>query len=73
MTPEQIVDGLVRTRRLMGMSQRDVANRIGVWQSTVSDWESGAQPALASVVRWAEVLGYRLTLVPANQLQEVAT
>jgi putative zinc finger/helix-turn-helix YgiT family protein len=39
LTPEQIRAG----RALLGLSQKDIADRLGVAEATISRWETGAQ------------------------------
>lgn len=58
----------LRSRRIaLGLSQSWVAGRLGVQQSTVSDWESGeTSPMLTSIDRWAAVLGYNVVLREAQ-------
>jgi HTH-type transcriptional regulator/antitoxin HipB len=54
--------GLVRrARRIIGLSQRDVARLLGVAPSTVARWETGAtSPDLATFARLASLAGLRL-------------
>ncbi len=52
---------LRRARRRTGLSQRGLAARLGVSQSTVARWETGeTSPDLATVQRLAELAGLRL-------------
>ena len=45
-------------REKAGMSQRDLANAIGVTQAAVAQWELGtAQPTLDNLRRVADILG----------------
>jgi transcriptional regulator with XRE-family HTH domain len=52
----------LRTRR--GLSQRELATRMGVAQSMVSDWEYGRinNPRMPSLVAWAEMLHVRIDI-----------
>lgn len=61
-----IVRELLRTgRREAGLSQRDLAHRAGVPQSTIGRIESGAvQPRAATTERIVGALGLVLTLEP---------
>lgn len=46
-----------RTREASGMSQAELAARVGVTQSTISEWESGVtMPQLDSLMRICVVL-----------------
>jgi len=49
----------LRDRRMhLGLTQRDLADALGVQQSSISDWESGTVvPRLTTLHRWAEALG----------------
>lgn len=45
-------------RKSKGLSQRELANKLGVSRTTVTMWESGGQyPRLETAVRVANVLG----------------
>jgi predicted nucleotidyltransferase/DNA-binding XRE family transcriptional regulator len=54
---------LREARRLVGLSQSDVARRAGVPQSVVSEYESGKrQPAVPTLARLVAATGHELTL-----------
>lgn len=55
---------MVREARLRaGLTQRDVARRLGTTQSVVSRWESGAvSPSLETLTRIARACGLELQL-----------
>lgn len=54
-------DALVRERHRIGLSQADVAGRMGTTQSAVSDLErSGADPRVSTLMRYARALGIPL-------------
>ena len=57
--------GLVRrVRRRADLSQRDLADRLGVSQSTVARWETGkTSPSLSMVHELATLAGLRVALV----------
>ena len=64
------VDALVKLRRAMGLTQTEVANRMGVKQPTVSGFENeGSDPRLSTIQRYARALEatatFRLTM-PAH-------
>jgi transcriptional regulator with XRE-family HTH domain len=62
---DPIIEQLKNLRISLDMTQQAVAQLMGAKQSMVSEWESGnKQPRLASLHRWAEALGYDLTLTP---------
>lgn len=49
----------IRKRRLdLGLLQRDVAERIGVSETTVWDWENNRSPKIRLMPRVIEFLGY---------------
>lgn len=49
-----IVDALIRRRRLLGLTQTDVARSMGVGQPTVSGFETeGSDPRLSTLQRYA--------------------
>ena len=63
--PSTVGPGLVRrARRAADLSQRDLAARLGVSQSTVARWETGqSSPTLYLVEQMLALSGLRLTLI----------
>ena len=58
-----VVDDLVRARRKLGLSQTEVAARMGTSQSAVARLESGdGDVRLSSLQRYADALGRDLRL-----------
>ena len=60
-----ILDEFLKARSLAGMTQTEVARRIGTTQSAVARLESGGgkhSPSLATLRKYAKALGYRLEL-----------
>lgn len=56
-TTKLIVE-LVKARKVLGISQRALADIIGVTQSTFCNWEAGlVDPSLRRLAGWAEALG----------------
>ncbi len=54
---------LVRRRAELGLSQTELARRLGVSQPTVARWESGEHvPEIGTLVRLAETLGLHVVL-----------
>ncbi len=53
---------LIQARRRAGLTQRQVAERMGTTQSAVARMESGRSASLASIKRYAEATGSRLTI-----------
>ena len=69
-SPSTVEPGLVRrARRAADLSQRDLAARLGVWQSTVARWETGqSSPTLYLVEQMLALGGLRLTMIdPAGE------
>jgi len=59
----RIVDSLVGLRHSFGLSQSEVARRMGVRQPTVSGFETeGSDPRLSTLQRYARAVGARLRL-----------
>ncbi|WP_020666582.1 helix-turn-helix domain-containing protein [Amycolatopsis nigrescens] len=56
---------LVRLRRLRGVSQRDVAEKMGVHAATVCRMEQGArlEVRVAQVQAYAQALGLRVAMI----------
>lgn len=52
-----LLDQLIRRRRELHLTQRDVAERMGLKQSTVSQFEKeGSNPRLSTVLRYARAV-----------------
>lgn len=59
------LDEFVKARAAAGMSQAEVAERMGTTQSAVARMESGRgkhSPSLATLRKYAHALGYRIDL-----------
>lgn len=62
-TLSQLRETLVGIRRMQGLSQTDVARRMGVGQSTVSGFETSANdPRISTLQRYARAVCARLDL-----------
>ncbi|MBB6171543.1 transcriptional regulator with XRE-family HTH domain [Nocardiopsis mwathae] len=56
-----LIDALVSLRKQGGLSQSDVAQRMGTTQSVVSDLERiGGNPRISTIQRYARAVGWRL-------------
>ena len=61
--PHPIVILLARRRRALGLTQTELARRIGTSQSAISDMELGtASPTLRTLGRYASAVGLMLVL-----------
>ena len=57
----QVARQLIAARNRAGLSQAEVARRMGTTQSTVARLESGQRlPAMSSLQRYANAIGHRL-------------
>lgn len=66
---EELVGQLVLRRRTAGLSQAEVADRVGTSQRTVSQWDNRAHdPKVGAAVVWGRAVGLRLVCVPAESL-----
>jgi predicted transcriptional regulator len=55
--PAELIDSLVRRRRQLGLSQTEVAARMGTSQSALARLESGRSDSrMSTVARYAEAL-----------------
>lgn len=58
---DAVVVALRTRRKLLGLSQLAVAQRIGASHASVSQWEKGHhRPRLEVLYAWAEALGFSL-------------
>jgi transcriptional regulator with XRE-family HTH domain len=65
-----LLDEFLKARTTAGITQAEVAERIGTTQSAVARLESGRgkhSPSLATLQRYAHALGYRLELRLINE------
>lgn len=65
LAPEyQLIDQLLKARRRAGLTQEDVAERMGTTKSAVSRLESAGKhaPSLATLRRYAEAVGCELEI-----------
>ncbi|MEO5330086.1 MAG: helix-turn-helix transcriptional regulator [Magnetococcus sp. THC-1_WYH] len=60
-TPER--GTLAALRRTLGISQEEMAGRLGVGQAAISKIENRDDPQLNTLIRYCEALGGRLELV----------
>ncbi len=61
----ELMDEILKARAASGLTQAEVASRIGTTQSAVARLESGAgkhSPSIATLQRYATALGYKLHL-----------
>lgn len=42
--PASLPEALLAARRRLGLSQLELADRLGVWECSVADWERGGRP-----------------------------
>ena len=64
-TAVEIVDELRQMRRALGVTQADLAARIGVGEGTLRRWERRQRrPNLDDLVAWFDELGFAVTLAP---------
>jgi transcriptional regulator with XRE-family HTH domain len=60
---QDLMDKLVSRREELGVSQREMARRMGVSQPAVAQFElSSSNPTLSTIVRYANKLGVELQL-----------
>jgi predicted transcriptional regulator len=70
-TQDELVAQLVARRRALGLSQTEVAARMGTSQSAVARLEAGAADArMSTVERYAHALGHRLAWHLQDETQE---
>jgi len=54
----RLIDGLVKLRKALGLSQAEVANRMGIRQPTVSGFEKeSSDPKLSTLQRYCLAIG----------------
>lgn len=59
------LDEVLKARAAAGLTQAEVAARVGTTQSAIARLESGARkhsPSIATLQRYAQALGYRLEI-----------
>lgn len=62
-TPEQIGEYLQQLRKLNGVTQADLAEKVGLKPATIAHFEGGrTNMTLATLNKMAEALGYELNV-----------
>jgi DNA-binding XRE family transcriptional regulator len=56
---------IIRMRKLSGLSQPELAKKVGVGESTIRRYEHGKVPKYSVLIRIAEACGFRMVAVPA--------
>ncbi len=70
------LDEILKARAKTGLSQADVAARIGTTQSAIARLESPAgkhSPSIATLQRYASAIGYRLQVKLVKEPEPVTT
>jgi transcriptional regulator with XRE-family HTH domain len=61
---QRVIDRLIGFRKVLGLTQKDVAERMGVGQSTVAGFETEmSDPRLSTLQRYARAVEARLDVV----------
>jgi transcriptional regulator with XRE-family HTH domain len=66
-----LLDAFLKARASIGMTQAEIAERIGTTQSAIARLESGSgkhSPSLATLQKYAHALGCRLELRLVNEM-----
>jgi transcriptional regulator with XRE-family HTH domain len=64
---DMLIGHLKARREVLGCSVKEVANRAGLDEAIITQWEGGgAPPRLEAVASWAAALGLALSLMPAE-------
>ncbi|MDE0264134.1 MAG: helix-turn-helix transcriptional regulator [Bryobacterales bacterium] len=58
----KLARALIEARTAAGLSQREVAHRMGTSQPAIARIESGRRPSLRSLERYAEAVGRKLEI-----------
>lgn len=61
---DKLVSEAIYTRKLEGVSQFQLAERLGIQQNVVSQFDArrSAEPKLSNIMRYLYVLGYKVNL-----------
>ena len=61
-----IAEKIRRRRTELKMSQKDLADKVGVTWQSISNCERGSMPTVATLTKICEVLGLKIDLVYNN-------
>lgn len=61
---------IIREGKKQGLEQKDMAEKAGITQETLSRAKKATDIQLSTLVRLSEAVGLKLTLVPANPILE---
>lgn len=69
---ERLLARLVSARKDLGLTQRELGERMGIGQPTVSEMEHSAVVSVATLRRWSKALGLELEIVlrEAGEMRE---
>lgn len=64
-----IADALIKARSKIGLTQQDIAERLGITQPSVARIESGKNISLKTLQRYANAIGCKvqLSIVPSRR------
>ena len=57
-----IANALIKARSEAGMTQKDVAEKLGISQPSVARMESGKDVSIKAIARYAKAVGRKITL-----------
>jgi transcriptional regulator with XRE-family HTH domain len=63
-----LVKQLVKQRRRLGLTQTDLAVRLSLTQGTISQFESGDDPRLSTLLRYAKAVGMKVVAVSEDEV-----
>lgn len=66
MTPHPLIAQLAAERRRRDLSRTDAAQRAGISERSLRDWENGGMPNLSALQDYLDALGLRLIAIPAG-------
>ena len=67
-----VADRLAETRRLAGLTTRQMAQAVGSSQATISNWENGkGEPTISQFVLWAAATKQPLSSMTEGLFDEV--
>ena len=61
-TPNKLVSEMIESRVQAGLSQKEVAKKMGTSQPAVARLESGNRPSLRSLERYTKAVGRKLEI-----------
>jgi len=68
MTPNVIINVLIKSTKIIGLTRKEVLKKVGYSPAVVSEWYLRRRyPTFVQVIDWADALGYDIVIIRKDQ------